>query len=199
MAKATVELYSTISIREWRRKGVLREGSRDWCWVDGQINRNISVEAQLIRVKLRYEVRDEHGKPQLIEDTIQLDATDAGPGRQRLWFWCPGCRKRASILYFAKYFRCRRCHRISYQTLSAPEPPLERIRRNRVWLGGSPSLLDPFPPRPRYMRREKYQRLMEEDAQVVLQFLEETATSLVGDYLAAQSAEPKTPGATHAA
>jgi hypothetical protein len=190
MAKGTVELYSTISIRDWRRHGVLREGTRDWCWVDGQINRNISVEAEQIRVILRYKARDEHGKLQPIEATIPLDATDAGRGRQRLWFWCPGCGKRASILYFAKYFRCRRCHRIRFgnQTLSASEPPLERIRRNRVWLGGSRSLLKPFPPRPRYMRLEKYQRMMEEDQKVVSQFLEKAATSLAGDYLAAQSA-----------
>ena len=201
MAKGMVERYSRISIREWRRKGVLREGTRDWCWVDGQMNRNISVEAQLIRVILRYQVRDFHGKLQAIEDPIQLDATDGGRGRQRLWFWCSGCGRRASILYFDKYFRCRRCHRIGYgtQTITPSEPSLECIRRNRINLGGSPSLLDPFPPRPRYMHSKRYLRMMEADKKAVSQFLEETVMLFAGDYLPAQRAEPKLPKANQAA
>jgi hypothetical protein len=192
MAKGTVEHYSTISIRDWRRHGVLREGTRDWCWVDGQMNRNISVEAQQIRVILRYQARDVHGKLEAIEDQIPLDATDVGCGRQRYWFWCPDCGKRASILYFAKYFRCRMCHRRhGIQSTTPSGPPLERIRKNRVMLGGSRSLVAPFPPRPRYMRLEKYRRMMEEDQKAVSQFLAETATSFAADSLAAQSAEPK--------
>ena len=201
MAKVIVERYRRISIREWRRKGVLREGTRDWCWVDGQMNRNISVEAQLIQVILRSQVRDSRGKLLAIEDPIQLDVSDAGRGRERLWFWCPGCGRRASILYFAKYFRCPTCHRIrdSSRTVTPSEPPMERIRRNRVKLGGSSSLVDPFPPRPRYMRLGKYLRLMEEDKKVVSQFLEETATLFAGDCFAAQRAEPKNSRANQAA
>lgn len=106
MAKATTEDYRSIDIRDWERKGVLEEGTRDWCWVnDGT---SIRVVTQPSRVILRYRVLGSGGEWDPIEEFISLDRTNT-LGRKRAWFLCPSCGKRVAILYLRKYFRCRHC------------------------------------------------------------------------------------------
>lgn len=189
MAKATVEGYNRIDIRKWERDGVLTPGTRNWYWVkDGETISSISVETQLSRVVLRYKARESGGNWAPIEDSISLDLTTSALGRERLWFLCPGCGRRVAILFGGKYFRCRRCLGLVYksQQVSPPERALSRIQRNRTKLGGIPSLLASFPPKPRYMRWSKYFRMMEEDKKVVSQYFDELEISFAFDYLVAQ-------------
>lgn len=187
MAKATVEGYKSIDIRDWERKGILSEGKGNWCCVDGELVDYITVEAQLSRVILRYKVQDwSGGKLESIEDPIALDLSDGGLGRERLWFLCSGCGERAAILYLDKYFRCRRCHGLVYrsQHVSPADRALSRIQRDRMKLGGTSYLADSFPPKPRYMRWKKYFRMMEEDEKRVQQHLLQLGISFaIGDLL----------------
>lgn len=192
MAKKTVEGHKNISIRDWERRGVLTKGIRNWCWVDGQFYSGITVEAQLSRVILRYKVQEwSGGKLESIEDPIALGLSDGGLGRERLWFLCSGCGERAANLYLDKYFRCRRCHGLVYrsQKVSPPHRALSRIQRDRMKLGGTPYLGDPFPPKPRYMHWKKYFRMMKEDEKRVRQHLLQLGVSFaIGDLLDQRSA-----------
>ena len=61
-------------------------------------------------------------------------------------------------------FGCRQCHKLSYT--SRDESPhdrvMERARGIRLRLGGTPSLLDQFPDKPKGMRWKRYQRLQDQ-------------------------------------
>jgi hypothetical protein len=57
-----------------------------------------------------------------------------------------------------------RCLRLSYesQVATARWRSIDRAQSIRMRLGGSPNVTEPFPERPRYMRRAKYERLREQ-------------------------------------
>ncbi len=95
-------------------------------------------------------------------DRIEFAWTCCHLGGERIWFRCPGCRARVAILYFrARWFRCRRCHGLTYavQRESQPDRALRQARNIRVRLGGAADLTAPFPVRPRYMRHRRYDHL----------------------------------------
>lgn len=46
--------------------------------------------------------------------TVFLDKTRCNYGGYRYWFLCPGCEKRAKILYFREEFQCRKCAGLTY-------------------------------------------------------------------------------------
>jgi hypothetical protein len=52
-----------------------------------------------------------------IKETFELTSTRQHLGGHRWWFICPGCRRRAGVLYApAGFWRCRVCHQITYET-----------------------------------------------------------------------------------
>jgi hypothetical protein len=131
MAKATTEDRKRIDIREWKRKGLLSEGKRNWYWLndEGEEVVSISVETQPSRIVLRYYATEPGGKSEQIEDPISIDQTNGGSGWKRPWFLCPGCGQRVAILYLWKYFRCRHCLRLAYrsQKVTLSQRALSRI------------------------------------------------------------------------
>jgi hypothetical protein len=87
-------------------------------------------------------------------------------GGCRPWFLCPAdvgngqrCGRRVAKLYTRGYvFACRQCCGLAYASQS--ENPryraITRSQKLRMRLGGGPSLLDPFPEKPRGMHRRTY-------------------------------------------
>jgi hypothetical protein len=59
------------------------------------------------------------------------------------------------------YFLCRYCYDLTYE--SRREGPMDRARERaqaiRIRLGGSASLIEPLPPKPKGMHRRTYDRL----------------------------------------
>lgn len=83
-------------------------------------------------------------------------------GGQRAWFVCPrGCGRRAAILYYGNTPACRHCYHLAYegQQESAKYRLLHRAQAVRMQLGGSASLMDPFPARPKGMHWRTYRRI----------------------------------------
>ena len=71
------------------------------------------------------------------------------------------CGRRVAILYCSRYFVCRHCLNLSYE--SQKENAIQRVDR-RAWAlrercGGWGSLFDPFPGRPKGMHRRTYRDL----------------------------------------
>jgi hypothetical protein len=94
--------------------------------------------------------------------------TNCALGGSRPWFVCSVysngrfCGRRVAILYAAgDLFACRLCYGLAYksQSESPPYRDLSRAQKIRMRLGGSPSLLEPFPEKPRGMHWQTYDRL----------------------------------------
>lgn len=111
------------------------------------------------------------GRAQRLDEHVEVDwrgrrfrvpLTDTTPqyGGQRFWFSCPRCGRRARIVY-SPDFVCRHCsglvHPSTRQTTA--ERAIRRAVQLRSDLGGSGSLLEPFPPKPAGMRRAAWLKL----------------------------------------
>jgi hypothetical protein len=82
-------------------------------------------------------------------------------GGRRRWFACPQCVRPCRVLFGNGRFLCRGCWGIGYrsQRESRWSRTMSRMHKLRALLGGSASLLEAFPLRPRYMRHRTYQTL----------------------------------------
>ena len=113
---------------------------------------------------------DSDWKP--VEQRVPITWTACHFGGHRAWFRCPVyfkgryCGRRVALLYGAgELLACRRCYGLAYA--SQQETPMyrgvNRARKIRMRLGGSPDLLQPFPKRSRGMHRGTYMRLRARD------------------------------------
>ena len=116
---------------------------------------------------LNYRLSDRSSSPRNYEYTISLQTTKPHLGGLRWWFTCPLCRRRAQKLYHppgGDRFGCRDCHKLTYASRSHDplERSQERARAIRLRLGGSASIADLFPFKPKGMWRKTYERLWQD-------------------------------------
>lgn len=102
---------------------------------------------------------------------IPLDWTSCHYGGKRPWFRCPGvpehktCHRRVAILYYLyhqrSYFLCRKCYGLVYpsQYEDREDRVIRRAQKIRLRLGGSASLMEPFPSKPKGMHWDTYSDL----------------------------------------
>jgi hypothetical protein len=162
--KATVDRSNRLDVRWLQRNGYLTPGrwaSVSWN-VGGRPAGDIRVLAFADRVELHYRSRERGGEWQDVAEVVQLDWTPCNYGGRRVWFLCPDCGRRVAVLVAGgRLFLCRTCYGMAYD--SQREGPLDRQREKaqaiRHKLGGSRSLLDPFPDKPKGMRWATYARL----------------------------------------
>lgn len=101
-----------------------------------------------------------------IKCVVGLEWTACNYGGVRAWFRClnAGCRRRVAIVYShnGDSFACRHCLDLAY----ASQQKCTKLRRLhcaqsiRMRLGGSSSLADPFPAKPKRMHRRTYVKLL---------------------------------------
>jgi hypothetical protein len=60
-----------------------------------------------------------------------------------------------------EYFRCRHCYDLVYESQreNGPTRLISKAQKIRQRLGGSASLMEPFPPKPKGMHWQTYERL----------------------------------------
>jgi hypothetical protein len=158
MAKAVVEAHDAVSIADLRRFGFLKRG---WESIGGRTSR--LPGGDWVGFGWDSERAVTIIWPGMAETEVALAYTRCHFGGSRPWFMCPRCRRRVGVLYVvALAFMCRRCADLTYQTQT--EQPLGRAmlraQRLRERFGGSPSLTQPFPSRPRWMHQRTYERLL---------------------------------------
>ena len=92
--------------------------------------------------------------------TAHLVSTAMHLGGRREWFRCPACSSRVRILY-GPDFACRTCQRVNYPSTrqSTGDRAITRAVRLRRRLGADGSLMEPFPGRPKGMKRKTWWRL----------------------------------------
>jgi hypothetical protein len=98
-----------------------------------------SCENQPSSVLLRYALRN--SQTQIQKPLAYFIATNTTPcnfGQRRYWFLCPlvrdgvPCQKRVRILYLppgARYFGCRHCYTLSYESQQTHDARLDRLLR----------------------------------------------------------------------
>ena len=99
---------------------------------------------------------------QLPHQTLELVQVPWRFGGQRLYFKCD-CGRMVEKLYAPgdQPWRCRHCYRLTYATRQAVPRDRHIIKAQKIRgrLGGSLSLLDGFPPKPKGMHQKRYARL----------------------------------------
>lgn len=99
-------------------------GDVTWSWGEKKIA-NISYRVQgddsPESIRLMYTIGAQTTNPVTYDYPVQLVTSRLSWGKERYWFICPisGCGRRVGCLYIApgtKYFACRHCYQLSYQT-----------------------------------------------------------------------------------
>jgi len=168
--RTTCESCKSIDVRSWHRAGRLSEGQSFLCsWsCNGEPSGKISVRTEQERVVLSYKCHRYGSDWKSIEQRIPIVWTACRYGGRRPWFECSVysngryCGRRVAKLYLGdELFACRRCFQLVYA--SQQERPhyraLSQAQNLRVRLGGSGSLDEPFPPKPKGMHWKTYERL----------------------------------------
>ena len=168
--KRRVEDCLILDVNRLNRGGVLDSGRETTIsWGEAAIRTKATWEA----VTLDYTVSSAFEEPENIRQVVPFTSTDCTFGNWRVWFVCPerSCERRVGRLYLAgKYFLCRHCHDLTYQ--SRLEGPAGRARlraqRGRQRLGGDGCLWEPFPEKPKGMHWRTYERLRDQDESATL-------------------------------
>jgi hypothetical protein len=169
--RTTCESCNSIDARRWHREGRLRPGQYFSCsWTcGGEPSGNINVRTEANAVVLMYRSRscgDAEWKS--VEQRVPIAWTACHLGGRRAWFVCSVyssgqyCGRRVAVLYGAgELFACRRCYALVYesQNESLHHRGLWKAQKIRMRLGGSPSMLEGFPDKPKGMHWETYDRL----------------------------------------
>ena len=166
--KAIVTEYNSIDVRRWKREGFLEPGKEfGWGWThrDGSLSSiNVWVGYGQVTVKYRWRNREDVDWND-VEVPIVLDSTPCNLGGDRVWFRCPGksCGRRVAKLYIGSSFLCRDCLNLTYLSTRENEywRQYSKAKKIRVRLGGSGSLLDSFPAKPKGMWWKTYWQLWE--------------------------------------
>ena len=163
-SKDTCEAYRRIDLAYLRKTNRLFPGS--WgslSWTCGdEPSGSIVYRVHEGSLQLIYKVR-EFGDDKWcdVDEYIPFAFTRPHLGGRRCYFVCPCCAHKCSILYGGRYFRCRKCYNLAYQ--SQQETPLYRAlsqaQKLRRRLGGSECIDDPFPEKPKGMHWKTYERL----------------------------------------
>lgn len=155
--------YHSVDIDWLRRKRCLRPGcAGKLTWSRGGTRTgNIDYRIETTGLRLIYKTRSHGGAWRDVNELVPFVQTPTNFGGGRQWFKCLSCGARCRILYGGGYFRCRRCHRLKYESQYEPAfaCAASRALKIREKLGGMGGLDMPFPEKPKGMHWRTYERL----------------------------------------
>ena len=144
--KNTAESSLPLDIRKLKRAGCLTPGKYfGWQWsTGGNVHSSIGATVHKDYLLLQYT----HRKTEDIKQRIYFDRTPCNYGGERIWFYCPHCGRRCAVVYGAgKYFACRKCYDLTYETCN--ETPRDRIaskaNKLRKKIGARPGCFNELP------------------------------------------------------
>ena len=161
------EDYRPVDLAWLKRKGTLDS----WGWSTitwsrgGEVRSSIQVKREEGGVRFRYRARNQGDEWEDVNELMPFAYTRTNFGGRRRWFECLSCRRNCRVLYGGKYYRCRRCWNLRYESQYEPAwvRPLSRAQKIRERLGGSGSLDELFPEKPKGMHWRTYNRLKRQD------------------------------------
>lgn len=169
----TVESCRSIDINSLQRAGCLSPGwSGTLQWTqDGECTAQISLHMEPARLVLSYRFCSHKAEWEDIKEMVPIVRVPCRFGGNRSYFLCPGvingnvCNRRTVKIYGpSRYFLCRHCYGLAYESQSESdwERGLRRANRIRRRLGGEASMEAPLPDRPKGMWARTYTRLRDE-------------------------------------
>jgi hypothetical protein len=172
--RPTVESALRLDIDAVRRWGVIRPGAHlvgemTFDFYDDKLRINFESCAEDPReswLRLQYAINDYWtGEPYQIDDKIYLAHSRPTFGGLRWWFVCPRLKRRVRKLYLplgGRHFWSRLAYRLAYasQRETLGDRASRRARKICWRLGGDPDA-DTYPDKPRRMRWNTYNRLMD--------------------------------------
>ncbi len=166
-AKAVTMEQKRIDIRWMKQQGYLQPdyiGTLSWS-SGGKPSGSIGFKIEKDTMVLKYKHRSRSEDWEEVEQRITLDKTPCYFGGYRQWFICPRCHKRIAILYGAgKYFFCRHCHNLTYQSCNEPDYQrmLNKAYKLKEKLGGEGYLNSLIPRKPKGMHQKTYDKIFSE-------------------------------------
>jgi hypothetical protein len=169
--KTTTGECESVDVRYLHREGLLKRGrwfSLRWLRSGreiGSIRGAVEGSDRPERVILLYRRRSGPvAEWDDVREPVPLTWTACNFGGERPWFVCPGagCGRRVAVLFgLGKYFLCRRCYDLVYESQreNGMHRALRRAQAIRERLGGSAKMTKPFPEKPRGMHWKTYDRL----------------------------------------
>lgn len=158
-----VDSLYRLDARVLERRGGLTDGAR-YAFTEPAIDAIVTIQITDGAMRLTHRINGPSEKSSTTQ-VVPIERTDCRYGGNRPWFRCPGllygegCGRRCALLFFHDgHFACRTCHRLLYRS-QFEHPDFGSIRRAEaahLRLGGTGVLMDPIPPRPRYMHRSTY-------------------------------------------
>ena len=159
--------FKSIDIAWLRCRKMLQMGhSSTITWsIRGEQTGSIGVARLPGGIRLNYRQRSHGEEWRDVTDFIPVVETATNFGGHRQWFQCPSCYSRCRIVYGGAVFRCRRCHRLKYDTQY--DPPFARAATHALKiherLGGKGGIDVLLPPKPKGMHWKTYERLQDRE------------------------------------
>ena len=157
-SKETTSNYRELDVRNWqRRELLLRFAPTFFCgsWKVDVFRPRGAPDKEWVTLSRIHRPSD------LCH--VRLKWTPCHYGGSRAWLLCPiaNCGRRVAILYADDAdgtIACRHCRKLAYDTQRETTRfrDLYRAQKIRIKLGGSGSLGDPFPRRPKGMHQRTY-------------------------------------------
>ena len=172
--KTTTGEGHSIDLRYLHREGLLKPGhwfslrwsraGRETGSIRGVVDNSSPPESIILLYRHR---SGPGGEWQGVQELVPLDWTACNFGGERPWFICPGavCGRRVAVLYApGRYFLCRHCYELTYQSRRADKMyrSLHRAHAIRERLGGNANMMEPFPEKPKGMHWHTYERFWPE-------------------------------------
>lgn len=176
---STVEHHRRIDAVKLQKKDVLRQGwTGTWTWTSDDGEKNfINLFGGHDEIRLSFRYRRNGGEWQSVEQRVSIEWSPRHYGGAQAYFQCPGCGSRVRYLYGAdRRFLCSGCYKLVHASAreSHNDRVWRKVRKLRSSVGAEPGLEGYIPPRPRYMRKARYQDIVDSihrhEYQVLLQY-----------------------------
>jgi hypothetical protein len=162
----------SLDINKLRRDGALNPGyigGREWKR-DGEVVASIGLRASSTALHLNYRMTSLPDDQAEVSYAVPLTWVPCTKGGSRPYFICPMsrngryCGRRVGKLYMrGRWFACRHCHQLAYQSQSEDRHDRLIRRRNKLSARLSPTgEVDTFPPKPKGMWSRTYERRLDE-------------------------------------
>jgi hypothetical protein len=165
--KAIAERSLALDVRRLAREGALTSAHSVVAWTHGERRSTIMVRGAAESITLIYSTRRGPADAWTeVREPVAITRTPCHFGGERPWFVCLGCGRRVAVLYAPNaYFRCRRCHELTYASTREPEHErlLYKAQAIRTRLGGSGNIVASLPDKPKGMHWTTYRRLRERE------------------------------------